>query len=64
MMPAWWAAASASADCDLQRLIERQRAFLQPLLQRLAFEVLHDEEVDRAVATNVVHGADVRMRQL
>ena len=32
-------------DSDLERLIERQRALLQPLGQRLPVEILHDQEV-------------------
>ena len=33
-----------------QHLIERQRAFLQALGEGLAFQVLHDEEVDPVLA--------------
>ena len=39
---------------NLQRLVERQRTFLQSLFQRLAFQVLHDQEVDPVLATDVV----------
>jgi len=33
-------------DADAQRLIERQRSFREPLLERLAVEPLHDQKVD------------------
>ena len=33
-------------DGNLPRLIQRQRALLQPLGQRVALQVLHDQEVD------------------
>ena len=48
---------------DLQRLVERQRTLLQPLFERLALQVLHDQEVDPVLAADVVHGADVRMTE-
>ena len=48
-------------DCVLNRLVERERALLQTLGQRLPFEVLHDEEVDSILLTNVVEGTNVRM---
>jgi hypothetical protein len=48
---------------DLQRLFERRRAALQPLLERLALEVLHHEEVDIILPSDVVEGADMRMIQ-
>ncbi len=48
----------------LERLVERQRAFFQPLGQGLALDVLHDEVVDAVLAPHVVEGADVRMVQL
>ena len=49
---------------DLQRLIERQCALLQPLLQRLALEVLHHEKRGPDTLADVVERADVRMREL
>ena len=48
-------------DGDLERLIERQRTFLQPLGERLALQVLHDQEVDPVLAADVVEGANVRV---
>ena len=51
-------------DGALQRLIERQRAVLQPFGQRLAVEILHDEEVDAVLAAHVIQGADVRVIEL
>ena len=41
-----------------------KRAFLQPLRQRLAFDVLHDEVVQTVLLADVVEGADVRMVEL
>ena len=51
-------------DRDLQRLVERQRALRQPVGQRLAFEVLHDEKRRALLLADVVERADVRMREL
>lgn len=34
-------------DCSRQRLVERQRALLQAIRQRLALEQFHDEIPDR-----------------
>ena len=50
-------------DGNGQRLIERQCALLQPLRQRLAIEILHDQEVDPVLAADVVERADVWMVQ-
>ena len=50
-------------DGDLQRLIQRQRAFLQPLCQRLPLQVLHDQEVDPVLTPDVMERADMRMVQ-
>ena len=44
-----------------EHLVQRQRALLQAAGERLALPVLHDDEVDARVATNVVNGADVGM---
>ena len=46
-----------------QRLFERQSPGRQSLGQRVAFEVLHDEEVDLVMAPDVVERADVRVRE-
>jgi hypothetical protein len=40
-------------------LVERQRALLEPVGERLALEQLHDEEVGVAVLPHVEEGADV-----
>ena len=50
-------------DPVAQRLIERHRPPRQPVRERFAFEVLHDEELGVAVAPDVVERADVRMRE-
>ena len=50
-------------DSDLQRLIERQRPLLQPLGQRVALEILHDQEVGALVLAHVVQRANVRVIQ-
>ena len=52
-----------SLDRERQHLIERQRSFLQPLLECLPFQVLHDQEVDAILAADVEHWADMRMTQ-
>src|SRR3979490_1420666 len=44
-------------------LIERKRAFLQPLRQRLAFHAFHDQIVDAVLMADVVEYADVWMIQ-
>ena len=51
-------------DAVAQRLIERQRALAEPVAERLALEVLHDEVLGLALAADVVERADVRMREL
>ncbi len=47
----------------LEHLLQRQRAFLQPLRQRLPFDALHHQVTDAVLATNIVQHADVRMIQ-
>ena len=47
-----------------QRLFERQRPLREPIQQRLALEILHDEVFGVALAPHVVERADVRMREL
>ena len=49
---------------DFQRFADRQRAVLQPRRQRLAFEVLHDEERGAPLLADVVERADVRVIEL
>ena len=53
-MPARWAAAEGISNLnpDLQRLVERQRTFLQALFERLALQALHDQEVDPRLAAD------------
>ncbi len=46
---------------DRQCLIQGQRAPLEAGRQRQALQPLHDDEVDAAVAADVVSGADVTM---
>lgn len=48
---------------DLQRLLQRQRAFLQFLRERLAFQKLHHQEVGSVLLTDVVENANVGMLQ-
>jgi hypothetical protein len=50
-----------TSPADLQRLIDRQRTFLQPSRQRLPFQMGHDEEVRAVGNADVVDAADVRM---
>ena len=50
-------------DRDLQRLVERQRPFLEARGQRLALEMRHDEVVRAIDAADVVDAADVGMVQ-
>ena len=54
----------ADLDGDRQRVVDRKpRRPAQPVGERLAFEILHDEVVELAVAADVVDRADVRMVQ-
>ena len=46
-----------------QGLIEWQRTLGQPLGQRFALQVLHDQEVGTVLLADVVEGADVRVAQ-
>ena len=50
-------------DRMANRRLDRQRSLLEPIGERLAFDVLHDEEVDATLAADVVERADVRMVQ-
>ena len=47
-------------DGMAQDLIERQRAFPQPLRERLALEIFH-ELIGAILTADVVKGADARM---
>ena len=50
-------------DAEAHDLIERERALLQAIRERLALQVLHHQEVDAVLAADVVEDADVRMAQ-
>src|SRR5438093_7940981 len=47
----------------LKGLVERQGPLPEALGQRLAFQVLHHQEVDAVLAADIVNKADVRMAQ-
>src|SRR6185436_914451 len=51
-------------DPDGQRLVDRQRAFLEPGLQRFALEQLHHEVGGTLVLADVVQRADVLVGEL
>ena len=46
---------------NLKRLVERERALREPLLERFALQVLHDQEVEPVLVAHIEHGADMRM---
>ena len=50
-------------DRVAEHLFGRQRSAREPRGQRLAFEVLHDEEGDAVLLADIVQDADVRMVQ-
>ena len=62
-MPCLCAASSASAICapSFTHLVERQRALLQAIGERLPLEQLHHEEVRVALVADVEERADVRV---
>jgi hypothetical protein len=51
----------SNLDRVLQEQIDRQRAARNALRERLAFQVLHDEEVDALVMSEIEQRADVGM---
>ena len=51
-------------DRRLERLVDRESALRQPIRQRLALEILHDEERGAVLLAHVVQRADVRMIEL
>ena len=51
-------------DPESESLLERQRTLEQPVGERLAFQVLHDEVLGLALAPDVVERADVRVGEL
>ena len=65
MMPWRCALSSASAISvgNLQRLVERERPFLEARGERLALEMRHDQIVRAVGFADVVDAADVRMVQ-
>ena len=46
-----------------KHFVDWQGTFFQSLRQRLAFEILHDDEVDAVLAAHVVEYANMRMVQ-
>jgi hypothetical protein len=48
---------------QLERLADRQRAALQPVGERFALQVFHDQKVGLVFAADVVEHADVRVVQ-
>ena len=50
-------------DGHLQRLIERQRALLESLGERVALQVLHNQEVEPVLTPDVMERANVRVVQ-
>ena len=46
---------------EIKQLVKRNRLSLDAVLQRAAFEVLHDNEVPAISFTDVVNRADVGM---
>ena len=50
-------------DGQLERLIQSQSLARDQLIQRLACHVLHHDEVDAALAPDIVNGDDVGMVQ-
>ena len=47
----------------LQRLLERQRTFFQPVGERLALQQLHDQIIGPVLRADVVEMADMRVAQ-
>ncbi len=55
--------AFANLDPAPERLLRRERAFLQGVGQGFSFQVLHDQKVAAVLVADVVEGADVGMIQ-
>ena len=53
----------ANLDPIFQHQLGRQRTLRQAVGQRLAFQILHDQEVDAILMADVVQGANVGMVQ-
>jgi hypothetical protein len=65
MMPAAWAAATASAigGCIAQHLADPHPLAADKPIQRRSVNVLHHDDVRVALAADIVNGDDVRMVQ-
>ena len=50
---------SGDLGAEGEHLVDGQRPFPQPVGERLALEVLHDQEVDAVLVSHVEEGADV-----
>ena len=50
-------------DRDRERLVERHGPRLEPRCERLALEILHDEELEPVLLADVEEWADVRMAE-
>ena len=50
-------------DGVAERLVQRERTLAEPVGQRLALQVLHDQEVGLALPADIEDGADVGMAQ-
>ena len=50
-------------DGVLQHLFQRQRAFLQSLSERLAFQIFHHQIINSVLMAGVVERADMGMIQ-
>ncbi len=47
----------------LQHVLSRQWTLLQPVLKRLPFQVLHNQEIHAIFTADVMQHANVRMRK-
>ena len=54
---------AGNLDGIAQRLIQRQRPFLQPLRERIAFQILHHQVIDVVLLADIVERADMRVIQ-
>ena len=65
MMPARMRGVQRVGDLDahVEQRVEAQRTGGEPVLQRRALQILHDDERSPVLLADVVDGADVRMVQ-
>ena len=56
--------ATSRLSGDTQRFAQRERPVRQPRRQRLAFEVLHNEEVNVPLAPDIMERTDIGMTEL